>query len=464
MSNIPINEPALAQAALDAAAAAESRPRPIHKFKNMPPSELETPSSTRQRQDFDDDEEESASTPGENSIFRLSPCETDVHPDMQLININQSSETPRPNAVRNGLLRPSFLPFTPRASTDIGGLQLMTPTTTGNHLATAFGIPTPVYQHQRQAENNNFRQHNRGGGGGEDKAEAGLFRNQANSMNYSNSTGRPYNPLTQRSARVFTNSRAAQPFPLHPPRLQLSSKQDHNAPFNVASSSALPQEDSVTDTDKQDDAHRGSLPMSSFAAAEWAGMGHKTPMSLVESGSATAGRFKRNLTLNISDSNRGEDATDTPSSGLQSLPSRNSQESMLNSTGLRSDFGTSPTGNHGWGSWMPLAPVVQDSDGMHVPLTPFLNGNMEGFGMALDGSFTPQLASHGSHFTLPSPTNAGLVPLSAQGIGSDTQPSTRFPFQTSILGKRQLDEQSSSERDRFEVHLDGGKHLGTSPR
>lgn len=128
-------------------------------------------------------------------------------------------------------------------------------------------------------------------------------------------------------------------------------------------------------------------------------------------------RNKPNMTIGMANANRDELSSSATPSGLNSLATPSSGEDnglpagSINNQRLNTTI--SPTGQCSWPSWNTL--VNTDRDLGHVPITPFLN--MDAVGSASD------LA--GTGYALPSPTNAGLLPLTSRGFGLDTLLSTR---------------------------------------
>lgn len=148
-------------------------------------------------------------------------------------------------------------------------------------------------------------------------------------------------------------------------------------------------------------------------------------------------RKKPDLRVAIPNSNR-DDLTAVTSSGLFSATIPTNGSDFL--PGLGPTLGSSrlpsmsPTGYGIWSSgWHPLG--SGDRDAFPVPLTPFLNENLDSFRDGHDSEF-----GAGHPFSLPSPTNAGLIPLTPRFLGFDPLISARGDPSSAIPPKRTFEQ------------------------
>lgn len=153
-------------------------------------------------------------------------------------------------------------------------------------------------------------------------------------------------------------------------------------------------------------------------------------------------RIKPNLKVAIPNSNR-DDLTAVTPSGLVSTSFPTNGSDLL--PGLGPTLGSSrlpsisPTGQGIWSSgWHPFG--SGDRELLPMPLTPFLNDNFDSFRDGHDPTF-----GAGHSFSLPSPTNAGLIPLTPRYLGFDPLVSARGDPSSAMPPKRTFEQAFESD-------------------
>lgn len=446
-TNIPLNEPALAQAALDAASAATRRPRPFHKFNAPPGGEVrvngkrlssgETPPANAA---------EANNTFARPAKFVKREATADAQPLASFVapppvtlhqpglSVPPPVQLPDPTSITSRALHPSL---TPRFIPDVPFPSSVTPHTASRQLSAFLGLPITPHA-------------------------AG----QPTIPPYpSNSNGFPATIVSCVPTDLPRDDPPSLPPPLNRHLSSISNQSNLGADFMRQSSSddgILPPPWTVNDVEG------GSIPLiscrsdSSQAAlvaemtqvqasgaenlqmdARNAETGDRPPGEPLSSRLSSTSSGKRKLTLSLPIGGPGDDVVtpsglnclETPSSGEDNTPYASTVLQRLPST-------ISPTGssaNAQWTSWMngilqsDKDPTEQDDQQSNIAsddapassgppsitpssLTPFLN----------DMIYTPRTASNGvypsssSQYSLPSPTNAGLLPLSTRGMGFDT--------------------------------------------
>lgn len=404
-SNIPVNEPKLAQAAMDAAAAAMRRPRPIHKFKN-------SDSQPVAEQYYNGRKLSSGESPGNLTLPLDTPREvvSGALPQPSLITALTNSNplhlpsTPIstiPQAQNLELLsgKPPFMAFTPRFSAEISVPPLFTPNTAGRHLSAALGLPTP-------------------------SAGNGLIARLPFSQHEKESEHTAIGTLLPppHSTRPLSTPRRDSQL-LRPETVQLPSKdQNSYAPKHGLTtpkgSSALSKGIVKDDETLHESTITSDGPVNSGDQRQ-------------ELSERSGHRARPNLTVAIPNPNREDHASGTPS-GLHSLSSPSSGNESFRGLMSARLPGMTPTGQATWGPWNHL--VSGERDTIPVPLTPFLNYNLDGIGDGSNMGF-----GGGHHFSLPSPTNAGLIPLTPRMFGFDPLATSRAEGQSLLPSKRSFD-------------------------
>lgn len=452
-TNIPLNEPELAQAALDAASAATRRPRPFHKF-NIPPggevrvngkrlSSGETPPAAASTED-DPFARPTKFFKAEKIVdaphsipFVPTPATLSQTLTEQINTIATSTDAVLPPvpAAAVQLPDPTNLParsiypsLTPRFTPDVPFPTSLNPHSS-RQLSAFLGLPiTPTGTGQPSSTSN--------------PSQTNVFQSAlATSLQLDPQRDDPPclpPPLQRHLSSNSNQSNLGHDF------MRQSSSEDAilPPPWSVndieggipliscrsdSSQAALVAEMTQTQAMETENLHldvRNDQP----ADRPLGEMPTSQPSSF------SSGRRKMNLTLPIGGPNHdnvitpsGLNSLETPSSGEDNTPFPTAVLNRLPST-------ISPTGSSGngqWTSWMngilqsDRDPTEQDEQQSSVPsddvvtstcppsiptasFTPFLN----------DMIYTPRDGA--TQFSLPSPTNAGLLPLTTRGMGFDT--------------------------------------------
>lgn len=401
-SNIPVREPKLAQAAMEASAAAARRPRPTHKFKNS-----DTPPGAEQY--YNGRKLSSGESPGNLACPTDTPREVPVGPvlepslssarvHMDSFRMHQTPASATQHTQHHHIVpgRPPPVSMAPALSTELSGPPLFTPSTAGRHLSAALGLPTP-------------------------SAVSG------------HSTRFPF--LNQ--DKEGEHGIAAPTFPTSHLAEHLSNPRGENQYARLETTNALPQIDVAN---QEFGATVGGSAMSHSKGKAEAVLQESAVSSdgHANSGSQSKGpphrsvaRHRPNLKVAIPNPNREDFASSAPS-GIHSMSSPLSGNESFRGLMSARLPGMTPTSLGGWGPWNPLTPA--DRDPVPVPLTPFLNYNLDGSG---DGAQFGFGGTH--HFSLPSPTNAGLLPLTPRIIGFDPLATSRAEGQSLLPSKRGID-------------------------
>lgn len=426
---------------MDAANAASRRPRPVHKFKN-------SDSAPVADQYYNGRKLSSGESPG-NLPLSLTPS-TENAAELQqkltpsvAVPLSSSVETHIPAAdystqnqppqqLRSARGPSPHTQLTPRFTAEVQFPPMFTPHTASRHLSAAFGLQTPTTISARDQDSR-------------------LPFGQPVPGTQEPPVSAQFAAPPPQSARRFVNiapkaSNAARP-PVAPPQVTNQTTTLPSAGTVPAPPSSAPRSNIVTELrprpdpravatarENADNQHeKDGNTLEEQAATSQPQHGAQTANSAehkAENAEATipvpysepktdgqqnngterpATKSKPNLTVFIPHPNRDDGVGETPS-GLNSSSSPSSRNEPLPSLGSARFPGMSPTGSM-WMSWNPLA--TGDREAGHVPLTPFLN--MDAFGMTPDAS----AFGAGSHFSLPSPTNAGLIPLTPRILGFD---------------------------------------------
>lgn len=299
-------------------------------------------------------------------------------------------------------LRPAPLTssaFTPRFLSESHLPFMFTPNTATKHLSAAFGLATPIpttSKDQRQPFGT--------------PAVGGQAEITVTTAPTPVSARRPP-PCPQGSVPAPQEP----PLPEHPPAPEPLELGGHDA---AASALTPPEDTSPQSQNMPGDSEGGKT--ASDVEKEGSGSGKE------QARTGSGRRAKPKLTVVIPDANRDDAVIDTPS-GLQISASPCRGGEMLPSLASARFPGMSPTAFGMFAPWNPLASATE-RDGGGVPLTPFLN--MEGYG---EGGFG------GSVNLLPSPSGAGLVPLTPRMFGFDGLMSARSDGPPTLGSKRGLE-------------------------
>lgn len=389
---------------MDAAAAAVRRPRPTQKFKS---SESEPPAE----QYYNGRKLSSGESPGNplldtarevgSSAF-AQPSQSTANVSTTLLHLPPTpiSATPRTQNFQLLSDKPPFMTFTPRFSADILVPPLMTPNTAGRQLSSAFGLPTPSFNNVHGARFP-FRQQ-------EKEREHRVI-----------GTLLPPPP----SNRPIATPRQEQQV-LRPATARLQSHE----PNSLTSIQELttPKGPSTQSQSIANDADAGHVSTITSEGADNS-VGQRK-----DSNDRSGPRARPNLTVVIPNPNREDHASGTPS-GLHSMSSPSSGSESFRGLMSARLPGMTPTGQGMWGSWNQLGSGERDI--MQVPLTPFLNYNFDGAGELSNMGF-----GGGHHFSLPSPTHAGLIPLTPRIFGFDPLATSRAEGQSLLPSKRSFDQ------------------------
>lgn len=392
-SNIPKNEPALSHAAVEAAAAAERRPRPINKAKGCSQVEPYPSGFPPMQQQENVSGGTNRNSPGYD---RLSRRHSTMTPQ-------QAGDDARFVPMTNFLVGADG-----RAGGAPGSLPLMTPRTATNHLSAMFGLQPTL-------------------SGSFSQGAAPFDRPQVETLGASGQT--VAGPQTQ---------------PAHLQQLQTDAMVDEEMgtpaegglPSEENASLAFPSSADIVSR-SADESNSGATRRTTAPATLNLGFlsqsddcDLKMELPSVSPGSYGTGVSgesglsrprKRSLSARIPGPNGPgiPSATSTPSPtcegfGLASPANRKVRLERARSGALAA----TPTGGSGWSTWMPLGSAALDGDGGDAAAE-YLSYSPDQFAGSADGLMTPGgsgFMDGGNQFTPPSPTHAGLLAFSARGL------------------------------------------------
>lgn len=391
---------------MDASAAAARRPRPTHKFKN-------SDTQPGAEQYYNGRKLSSGESPG-NLAYRLeTPREVPPGPVLEPacirapahtdgFHMHQTTGVVTQHAQNQHVIagRPPSMSIAPALPSELSAPPLFTPSTAGRHLSAVLGLPTPSAINGQSAQFPFIQQ------------EKEPDHNAASTMLPPPYSGRTSTTPKHETQFLCTETRSVQPKNEFAP---LANPREILAP---AGGSAVSHS-----TENAEVALQASVVSSE-------GQLHSDGQ-LKEPSQRAVPRPRPNLTVAIPNPNREDFASGTPS-GLHSMSSPSSGNESFRGLMSARLPGMTPTGLGAWAPWNQLTP--SDRDSIPVPLTPFLNYNLDGLGDSAQLGF-----GNGHQFSLPSPTNAGLLPLTPRVIGYDPLATSRAEGQSLLPSKRGID-------------------------
>lgn len=464
--NIPLNEPRLAQAAMDAATVAAGRLKPHYKFDNSNTSEPGV-SSTGNRK----------LSSGETPLHRHESHFIEGEPPRKMQRLCtpavNNRETIAPVRLPDPNDRqPSFVPFTPRFTAGVAPLPAMTPHTASRQLSSVLGICEQTATPAAGSRNPFAASHM-----GTQMMDAQMPVTTAPVPVQMGVFGAPPQQLAPVAIPTLESPPVTEAAPVSNVSQDPAAVSESNVKAagvtkqsgedaEVSPTSHVPaapscatgeevKEENMTDSKQfatSEPAPTSSVPLLgtnqsprlrplSFSGFEEASMRsdggpaeQESNANLSDSGQngldekpadqKPGSRPKPNLRVQIPNANR-DDIIGTPS-GLNSLTTPSSGDENVavanngNIPSLPRLNMASPMGS--WNPWNSLSGAEQVGP---VPLTPFLN--IDNLGAQFAGS---------SPSALPSPTNAGLIPLTPRGFGVESLLSARAAPQFHGLSSR----------------------------